>query len=241
MIKIIPAIDLIDGKCVRLTEGDFSTKKEYGADPLEMARRFEAAGITRLHLVDLDGARSGSIQQHKILERIATHTALAIDFGGGLRSDEDLKIAFESGANQVTGGSVAVNNPEIFSRWISAHGGEKIILGADARNGRIATSGWEKSSGPELLEFIGKWIKKGIQYCISTDVAKDGRLQGPSFGMYEQIQQNHADLKLIASGGVSTMQDILDLNTAGIHGVIVGKAIYEGRIQLSEINTLISN
>ncbi len=235
MIQIIPAIDLIDGKCVRLTQGDYARKKIYNENPLEVARSFEDAGIQRLHLVDLDGAREKRIINYKVLENIATHTGLSIDFGGGLQSDEDLRVAFDSGAAQVTGGSIAVKAPEVFLSWLEKFGSERIILGADARDGKIAVSGWQETTGISLFTFLEDYIAKGIRYTISTDVAKDGLLQGPSTELYQQIGEKFPELSLIASGGISTMADIQTLDALGIYGVIVGKAIYENRISLQEI------
>ena len=235
MIRIIPAIDLIDGKCVRLTQGDYAQKKVYNENPLEVALRFQDAGIQRLHLVDLDGAREKRIVNHKVLETLASHTRLSIDFGGGLQSDEDLRIAFESGATQVTGGSIAVNEPQTFLRWLETFGNEKIILGADARDGKIAVSGWQETTDIPLFDFLEGYISKGIKYTISTDVAKDGLLQGPSTELYRQIGEKFPVLSLIASGGISTFEDILTLNALNIYGVIVGKALYENRISLKEI------
>ncbi len=235
MIQIIPAIDLIDGHCVRLTQGDYSQKKIYNENPLEVAKSFEDAGITRLHLVDLDGAKQKRIINHKILELIATKTNLHIDFGGGVQSDEMIEIAFNSGAKQVTGGSVAVKNPVLFESWLQTYGGEKIILGADARDEKIAISGWEEATTKSVYDFVGEYIKKGAKYAISTDVAKDGLLQGPSFDLYQNLQDQFPDLQIIASGGVAEFDDIVKLNDMNIFGVIVGKAIYEGRVTLKQL------
>lgn len=235
MIQIIPAIDLIDGKCVRLTQGDYSQKKTYNENPLEVAKSFEDAGITRLHLVDLDGAKQKRIINHKVLELIATKTNLHIDFGGGVQSDEMIEIAFNSGARQVTGGSVAVKNPELFEHWLQTYGGEKIILGADARDEKIAISGWEEATTKSVYDFVGEYIQKGAKYTISTDVAKDGLLQGPSFDLYQNLQDQFPNLQIIASGGVAEFEDIVKLNEMNIFGVIVGKAIYEGRVTLKQL------
>jgi len=235
MIQIIPAIDIIDGKCVRLTQGDYAQKKIYNENPLEVAQSFEDAGIQRLHLVDLDGAREKRIINYKVLENMAAHTSLAIDFGGGLQSDQDLKIAFECGATQVTGGSIAVKAPEVFMNWLEKYGNEKIILGADARDGRIAVSGWQETTGISIFDFLEDYVAKGVKYTISTDVAKDGLLQGPSTELYREMGEKFPGLSIIASGGISTMDDIRTLNTLEIYGVIVGKAIYENRISLKEI------
>ena len=232
---IIPAIDIIDGKCVRLTQGDYGQKKIYNENPLEVAKQFEDAGLTRLHLVDLDGAKQKKIINWKVLERLATQTHLHIDFGGGVQSDEDLQIAFDCGAKQVTGGSVAVKNPELFEHWLKSYGSEKIILGADARNERIAISGWEEGTEQWVYDFVEDWVQRGIRYTISTDVAKDGLLQGPSFDLYRNLQVQCPDLQVVASGGVSSMKDIEQLAEMNLFGVIVGKAIYEGRVTLAEL------
>ena len=235
MIELIPAIDLIEGKCVRLTQGDYDTKKIYNEDPLEVAKMFEDYGIRRLHVVDLDGARQGRIINYRTLERIATRTSLIIDFGGGLKQDGDLEIAFESGAQMVTGGSIAVKNPEIFTSWISKFGSNKIILGADAKNKKIAISGWEETTNQELIPFIQSYKEKGITKTICTDISRDGMLQGPAIELYKEIQEQIPQLYVIASGGVSSLQDIEKLAEAGIPAVIFGKAIYEGKIQLKDL------
>jgi phosphoribosylformimino-5-aminoimidazole carboxamide ribotide isomerase len=241
MIEIIPAIDIIDGKCVRLTQGDYNQKKIYNESPTEVAKSFENAGIKRLHLVDLDGAKAKKIINYKVLENISNQTNLLIDFGGGLQSDEDLKIAFESGANQVTGGSIAVKNPDMFISWIESFGAEKIILGADAKDELVAVSGWQETTEMSIYDLLEKYIAHGIKYTISTDVAKDGLLQGPSIELYKKMQSKFPDLNIIASGGVSTMQDIIDLDEMQTFGVIVGKAIYENRISLKEIEKYHAN
>lgn len=235
MIQIIPAIDIIDGKCVRLTQGDYALKKIYNENPLEVALSFQDAGIQRLHLVDLDGAREKRIINHKVLETLASQTSLSIDFGGGLQSDDDLRIAFESGATQVTGGSIAVKAPDVFLGWLGKFGSERIILGADARDEKIAVSGWQETTAISIFDFLEDYISKGVKYTISTDVAKDGLLQGPSTGLYRKMSEKFPKLSVIASGGISVMQDILDLDALNIYGVIVGKAIYENRISLKEI------
>lgn len=235
-MHIIPAIDLIDGKAVRLTQGDYSQKKEYNARPLEVAQQFEDAGLTRLHLVDLDGAKAKHVVNWKVLELIAGKTSLHVDFGGGVQSDDDLRIAFECGAKQVTGGSIAVKDPDTMERWLSQQGAGKIILGADAKNEKIAVSGWEEGTDVWVYDFVQNWVEKGIQYVISTDVAKDGLLQGPSFDLYRTMQEQVPGLNIIASGGVSNMADIETLADMGLFGVIVGKAIYEGRVTLKELS-----
>ena len=234
-MHIIPAIDLIDGKCVRLTQGDYAQKTVYNEDPLAVAREFEAAGLTRLHVVDLDGARGGGIVNHKVLERIAGGTRLHIDWGGGMKTDEDLRIAFASGAHQVTGGTVAVKNPAIFLDWLQRYGPERIILGTDVHGDRIAVSGWEEASDRELFEFLANYVERGIRYTICTDVSKDGLLQGTARDLYARIRREQPEVNLIASGGVTTTEDLDALVALDCYGVIVGKAIYEGRIPLEAL------
>jgi phosphoribosylformimino-5-aminoimidazole carboxamide ribotide isomerase len=235
-ILIIPAIDLIDTKCVRLSQGDYNQKTVYNENPLEVAKMFEDAGITRLHLVDLDGAKAKHIVNYKVLELIASKTKLIIDFGGGLKSDEDLRVAFECGAKMVTGGSIAVKDRNTFLHWIETYGSEKIILGADAKDKMIAVNGWQEVSELSILDFIESYTSKGIRQVISTDIARDGMLTGPSIDLYKEIMDKFPKLELIASGGISTMKDIYELDEMGIPGVITGKAIYEGRISLDEIS-----
>nr|MCU0340760.1 1-(5-phosphoribosyl)-5-[(5-phosphoribosylamino)methylideneamino]imidazole-4-carboxamide isomerase [Spirosomataceae bacterium] len=229
------AIDLIEGKCVRLTQGDYGQKTIYNEHPLEVAKQFEDAGLTRLHLVDLDGAKAKKVINWKVLETIAAKTQLHIDFGGGVQSDDDLRVVFECGAKQVTGGSIAVKKPDLFESWLVQHGGDKMILGADARNERVAVSGWEEGTGLWVYDFVQNWVEKGAKYTISTDVAKDGLLQGPSFDLYKNLQDHCPNLQIIASGGVSQLSDIEQLAEMNLFGVIVGKAIYEGRISLKEL------
>jgi phosphoribosylformimino-5-aminoimidazole carboxamide ribotide isomerase len=251
-MRIIPAIDIIDGKCVRLSKGDYNTKIIYNENPLEVAKEFEAHGIEYLHLVDLDGAKSSQIVNYKILEQIASKTKLKIDFGGGLKSDADLKIAFESGANQITGGSIAVKNRALFEKWIQEYGSNKIILGADANNEKVAVSGWLEESDEDLIPFIQAYQTKGIQYVICTDIAKDGMLEGPSFDLYKKIIEEcnvtssgveklaeAQGIKLIASGGISTFDELPKLAELGCEGTIIGKAIYEGRISLKQLENYI--
>ena len=238
-MRIIPAIDIIEGKCVRLTKGDYSTKKIYNENPLEIAKEFEDAGIQYLHFVDLDGAKASHIVNYKILDQIASKTSLQIDFGGGLKSDEDLRIAFESGANQITGGSIAVKNATVFESWISKFGADKIILGADCNNEKIALSGWQEESNLNVIPFIKQYQSKGIEYVICTDISKDGMLQGPSFDLYERILMRASEIKLIASGGISTFHEIPQLADLGCEGVIIGKAIYENRISLKQLENYI--
>ena len=238
-IELIPAIDIIDGKCVRLSKGDYDTKKVYNENPLEVALEFEANGITRLHLVDLDGAKAGQIINYNILETISSKTDLTIDFGGGLKTTEDLHIAFESGADMVTGGSIAVKNPEEFTGWITKYGSDKIILGSDVNDKKIAISGWTETSDLDLFDFLEDYIAKGITKTICTDISKDGMLQGASVDLYKEILTKFPDLYLIASGGVSNIADIDALVEAGLPAVIFGKAIYEGKITLKELEKYI--
>ena len=238
-MRIIPAIDIIEGKCVRLSKGDYATKKIYNENPLEVAKMFEDHGIQYLHLVDLDGAKSKHIVNHKVLEQIATKTNLKIDFGGGLKTDEDLRIAFESGANQITGGSIAVKDPDTFTSWLQRFGEDRIILGADAQNEKIAVSGWLEESDKELIPFIKEYRKKGITYVICTDISKDGMLQGPSFDLYEKILSETDGVKLIASGGISDFEELPRLAELGCEGTIIGKAIYENKISLTQLENFI--
>ncbi len=232
---IIPAIDIIDGKCVRLTQGDYNQKKVYNEHPLEVAKAFEGAGITHLHLVDLDGARARHIVNYKVLETIASKTSLTIDFGGGLKSDQDVHIAFDSGAHQITGGTIAVKGAAIFTNWINKYGGDKIILGADVKDRKIAVHGWEETSDLDLFDFVTDYQKKGIQRVICTDIAKDGMLEGAATDLYKELIDRFADLEIIASGGVSDLADLERLAEVGCHGAIVGKALYEGRIRLEDL------
>ena len=234
-LEIIPAIDLIDAKCVRLSQGDYASKIIYNEDPLEVAKEFESHGIQRLHLVDLDGAKAGHIINYKTLERIAAKTGLTIDFGGGLKSDDDLRIAFECGASMVTGGSIAVKQPAVFETWIEKYGHEKIILGADAKDGQIAVTGWTESTTEELIPFIKRYTGKGIHKVICTDISRDGMLQGPSIELYKQMTEELPTIYLIASGGVGSINDLEQLMENNIPAVIIGKAIYEGRIPLKEL------
>lgn len=238
-MRIIPAIDIIDGKCVRLSQGDYNSKKIYNENPLEVAKQFEDHGIQYLHLVDLDGAKSKHIVNYKVLEQIASGTGLQVDFGGGLKSDKDLEIAFNSGASQVTGGSIAVKDREVFLFWLEKYGTEKIILGADAKDEKVAVSGWLEESEEDLIPFIQKYFENGIQYVICTDIAKDGMLQGPSFELYQKILQEIPGVKLIASGGISQFEDLPKLQEIGCEGAILGKAIYENRISLKQLEEFV--
>ena len=235
MIELIPAIDIIDGKCVRLSQGDYDTKKIYNENPLEVAKEFEAHGIRRLHVVDLDGAKSKHVVNYRTLEMIATRTSLVIDFGGGIKTDEDMLIAFENGAQMVTLGSVAVKNPDLFKKWLSQYGAERIILGADAKNKRIAVSGWMEESSQELIPFLHDYTLAGIYKVLCTDISKDGMLQGPSIELYKEIMKEFPEMHLIASGGVSCLHDIIALEEAGIPAVVFGKALYEGRITMKDL------
>lgn len=244
-MRIIPAIDIIDGKCVRLTKGDYGTKEIYSESPLEIAKAFEDSGIQYLHLVDLDGAKAKHIVNYKVLEQIASKTSLKIDFGGGLKTNEDLHIAFNSGAKQITGGSIAVKDPKTFEGWISKYGAAKIILGADSDKGKISISGWMEQSEEDVIPFIKSYQKKSIQYVICTDISKDGMLEGPSIDLYKQIisectnSSSGQSIKLIASGGISDISELPILKQIGCEGVIIGKAIYENRISLKQLEKFV--
>ncbi|MDR3351354.1 MAG: 1-(5-phosphoribosyl)-5-[(5-phosphoribosylamino)methylideneamino] imidazole-4-carboxamide isomerase [Prevotellaceae bacterium] len=235
MIELIPAIDLLDGKCVRLTQGDYAAPAVYDSRPLDVARRFEDHGIRRLHLVDLDGARAGHIVHHRVLEQLAARTSLVIDFGGGLKRQEDAEIAFHSGAQMITGGSIAVKDPDTFTAWITTFGSDRIILGADVRDGRIAVSGWEETTAHAWRPFVQGYYDKGVRKIISTDIRRDGTLQGPAISLYKEQREAFPQSYIIASGGVATVEDIESLHEAGIPAVIFGKAFYEGRIQLKDL------
>jgi phosphoribosylformimino-5-aminoimidazole carboxamide ribotide isomerase len=234
-MRIIPAIDIISGECVRLSKGDYNQKTIYNSNVLDVAKNFEDNGIQFIHLVDLDGAKQNRIINYKILEKISSQTNLIIDFGGGLKSENDIKIAFESGAEQVTLGSVAVKNPELFLESLEKYGSEKIILGADARKEKIAVSGWLEESETNIYDFIKEKIKAGIQYVISTDINKDGMLEGPSFGLYAKIIAENPDIKLIASGGITSVEDLEKVKSIGCEGAIIGKALYEKRITFNDL------
>lgn len=237
-MRIIPAIDLIEGKCVRLTQGDYASQKVYNENPLEVAKAFEDNGIKFIHLVDLDGAKSKRIINYKVLERIASKTNLMIDFGGGLRTTEDVDIAFNSGASKITGGSIAVEDPSLFLSWLKSFGAQRIMLGADCRNGKIATNGWLEESTQKVLNFIQEYEQKGIEEVICTDINKDGMLEGPSLDLYAEVLTK-TKVKLVASGGVSSLQDLEKLKAINCNAAIVGKAIYEGKIQLKELKDFI--
>jgi phosphoribosylformimino-5-aminoimidazole carboxamide ribotide isomerase len=240
-MRIIPAIDIIEGKAVRLSQGDYGKKTIYNEDPLEVAKAFEGAGLKYLHLVDLDGAKAGEIVNWKVLERIASQTHLIIDFGGGVKSDDAARIALECGAKQITGGSIAVKDPTTFEGWIKAYGANKIILGADCKDEKIATLGWTETSELWAVDFIQNYREKGIEYVICTDISKDGMLEGPSFELYKRILGEVEGIKLIASGGVSSIEDLEKLVEMGMEGAIVGKAIYENKIKISDLAQLNSD
>lgn len=235
MIEIIPAIDIIDGQLVRLKQGDYAEMKVYSNDPFEIARSFEDVGIRRLHVVDLDGAKNNHIVNYKTLEMLASRTSLVIDFGGGLKSDEDVKIAFDCGAHMITGGSIAVHRPAVFLNWLEKYGTERIILGADIKEGRIAVSGWQEFSDARWQTFIQSFVERGVSRIISTDIARDGMLSGPSTELYKDMMTAFPELHVTASGGISCMSDVRQLEEAGVPAVIMGKALYEGRITLKEL------
>lgn len=235
MIDIIPAIDIIDGQLVRLKQGDYNEKTVYSQNPLEVAKKFEDVGIKRLHVVDLDGAKAKHIVNYKTLETLATKTNLVIDFGGGIKSDEDVKIAFDSGASYITGGSIAVNRPQLFLSWLEKYGSDKIILGADLKDGRIATTGWTESSDAKWQSFIQSYVSRGVRRVISTDISKDGMMVGPNIMLYSDMMEQFPELHVTASGGVSCISDIKQLDEAGVPAVIVGKAIYEGHITINDL------
>lgn len=234
---LIPAIDIINGQCVRLTKGDYDTKKVYNESPVEVAKAFEGAGLTHVHVVDLDGARAKHIVNAKVLEDIATKTSIQVDFGGGIKSAADLQTAFDCGAAQVTLGSIAVTDPNLVGEWINTFGSECLILGADAKNRRIATHGWEQDSGIDVIDFVKDYTKKGFEYVLCTDVAKDGMLAGPSLELYYELLKELPDIALIASGGVTTLDDLYQLEELGCAAAIIGKAIYEGKISLKELES----
>ena len=235
---IIPAIDIIDGKCVRLTQGDYAQKTIYNEDPLEVAKTFEASGLTRLHLVDLDGAKAGAVQNWKVLETIASNTSMIIDFGGGIKKEEDLKVVFSSGAALATIGSLAVKNETLFVEWLNKFGADKFLLGADVKDEKIAVGGWLETTDLGIYDFISKYIGHGIQQVFCTDVSKDGKLEGPSTKLYQNIIARFPSLHFIASGGVSSIEDLKELKDIGCSGAIVGKAIYENRITLTQLTEL---
>ncbi len=234
-MRIIPAIDIIEGQCVRLTQGDYSQKKIYHSDPVAVAKEFEDNGIKYLHLVDLDGAKSNKIVNWKTLEKICNETDLKVDFGGGIKTDEAIKLAFECGASQITGGSIAVKNRSLFGKWIDDFGASKIILGADVKDEKIAVGGWLEKTELDLFYFLKGYVAKGIEYVICTDISKDGLLQGTSIELYQKITKQFPNLKLIASGGVTSVDELNKLLEINVEGVIIGKAIYENKISLKEL------
>lgn len=236
-MRIIPAIDIIDGKCVRLSKGDYASEKIYADDPVEIAKRFEDAGIRYLHVVDLDGAKAGGIKNIDTVSAIVKGTSLTVDFGGGIKSDEDITMAFDAGVAQVTVGSVAAKNPELFLKWIETYDPDQLILGADCRNEMIATNGWTEASNISVFDFIADYYTKGIDHVVATDIDKDGMLEGPSIELYQRIL-NQTPVKLVASGGITTMKDLTILEQIGCNGAIIGKAIYEGKVTLEELAEL---
>lgn len=235
MIELIPAIDIINGQCVRLTKGDYDQKTVYRDSPAEVAREFEELGFKRLHVVDLDGAKSKHIVNTEVLQAITKTTHLRVDFGGGIKTDKDIETAFENGAEMVTVGSIAVTHPERFIAWLQKYGAERLILGADVRNGKISINGWKEDSTEDLLPFLKKYIEAGVKNVLCTEISKDGTLQGPAIELYRSVMKEYPDLHLIASGGVSSIEDIQALNEAEIPAVVFGKAIYEGKINLKEL------
>lgn len=235
-MRIIPAIDIINGQCVRLEQGDYNAKKIYNSNPVEVAKSFEDHGFKYLHLVDLDGAKAGKIINHKVLEDITSKTSLQVDFGGGLKTNDDIELAFNSGAQQVTCGSIAVKNPEQVLEWIDTYGADKLILGADVKEKMIAISGWMETSSLSLDELLNQFLPKGLQTVICTDIATDGMLQGPNTALYQELIGKYDSIKLIASGGVSSIEDVVKLKEAGLYGAIIGKAIYEQKIDLKELS-----
>ena len=236
MIELIPAIDLIEGKCVRLTKGEYDSKKIYNEDPVAQAKEFEALGFTRLHMVDLDGAKSKHIVNDAVLRAVTANTKLTVDFGGGIKTEEDIEKAFAAGATMVTLGSIAVTNPDLCKAWIEKYGAEKIILGADVRNGKISINGWKEDSAEDLIPFLKKYIDMGVKNVLCTEISKDGTLAGPAIALYEEILKTYPGLHLIASGGVSCNEDIENLEKKGIPAVVFGKAYYEGRIDVEKLN-----
>lgn len=240
MITIVPAIDIMEGKCVRLSRGDFSTSKTYG-DPLDMARQFEDHGMTRLHMVDLDGAREQRVINYRVMEQVAGKTGLVIDAGGGIRTDEDVRILFSSGVRMITGGSIAVRRQELFLEWLEQYGPDRILLGADFREGTIAIAGWDERTDLDLMEFIDHYFSLGIRKVVCTDIDRDGMLEGPAVGTYKEIRMRQPSMFIVASGGISQMDDIAALQEAGLDEVIVGKAIYEQRIRLKELELFITS
>ncbi|WP_276894312.1 1-(5-phosphoribosyl)-5-[(5-phosphoribosylamino)methylideneamino]imidazole-4-carboxamide isomerase [Hallella bergensis] len=235
-IELIPAIDIIEGKCVRLTQGDYTRKKVYNEDPIAQAQEFEQLGFKRLHLVDLDGAKSRHIVNDAVLRAITARTRLVVDFGGGIKTDDDIAKAFDAGASMVTAGSIAVTQPELFMKWVQRYGAERMILGADVRNGNVSIHGWKEDSSEKLIPFLNKYVKAGVKNVLCTEISRDGTLEGPATELYKQILQQYPELHLIASGGISCNQDITELEQAGVPAVVFGKAWYEGRIDFKKRN-----
>lgn len=238
MIELIPAIDLIEGKCVRLTKGDYDSKKIYNEDPIQQAKEFEALGFKRLHVVDLDGAKSHHVVNNAVLRGITESTNLKVDFGGGIKTEEDIRKVFDAGAAMVTVGSIAVTHPELFITWLKEFGADRMILGADVRNGKISINGWKEDSSEDLLPFLKMYVEQGVKNVLCTEISKDGTLAGPALDLYKRIMKEYPQMHLIASGGVSCNQDIISLNEAGIPAVVFGKAYYEGKIQVESLNVI---
>lgn len=238
MIELIPAIDLIEGKCVRLTKGDYDSKKIYNEDPIQQAKEFEALGFKRLHVVDLDGAKSHHVVNDAVLRGITESTNLKVDFGGGIKTEEDIRKVFDAGAAMVTVGSIAVTHPELFITWLKEFGADRMILGADVRNGKISINGWKEDSSEDLLPFLKMYVEQGVKNVLCTEISKDGTLAGPALDLYKRIMKEYPQMHLIASGGVSCNQDIISLNEAGIPAVVFGKAYYEGKIQVESLNVI---
>lgn len=239
MLTIVPAIDIIEGKCVRLSKGDYNQKKVYNEDPLEVAKSFEAHGLSRLHLVDLDGAKAKHVVNWRILEKISGHTNLIIDFGGGIKTDDDLYIIYNSGAHMATIGSIAVSNRDLFFKWLNENGADKIILGADVNERKIAVSGWKETTDIDIIDFLEEYLKKGVRRVLCTDISKDGMLEGTSLELYRELVDKFSEMQLIASGGITTMDELYKLEEIGVHSAIIGKAIYENRISLKLLQAFI--
>lgn len=235
MIELVPAIDVIDGKCVRLTKGDYNNKTTYNDSPLDLAIRFESLGFRRLHMVDLEGAKSKHVVNIETLKKITDSTNLKVDFGGGIKTEDDIKMAFDNGASMVTVGSVAVTHRQLFMKWLDQFGAERIILGADVRNGKVSINGWKEDTAEDIVSFLKYYVGKGVKNVLCTDISKDGMLSGPAFSLYQSILASFPEINLIASGGVSNVDDIKKLEEKGVHSVVFGKAIYEGRINIETL------
>jgi phosphoribosylformimino-5-aminoimidazole carboxamide ribotide isomerase len=236
-MRIIPAIDLIGGRCVRLEEGDYAKQTDYYEEPLDMAKQLADYGINYLHLVDLDGAKAGKVVNWEVLERICTHTSLQVDFGGGIKTEAEVQQALKLGATQLNIGSLAVKQPDLFAEWIQQFGGETLLLSADARDGKIAVHGWQEQTELDLFAFVGSYLQQGIRTVVCTDISRDGKLQGPAVALYQELMNEFPDLQLVASGGVSSLYDLDELQQLDLYGVIIGKALYEGKISLKELQT----